>query len=322
MSDKEPFVSVVTPVYNGGEYFSQCIDSVVSQKYCNWEYIIVNNCSTDGSLQIAQNYAQKDDRIRIIDNESFVDVITNHNNAFRAISAESSYCKVVSADDWIYPDCLAAMVAIADRHPSIGIVGSYNTTGEGVQRVHLPLDTTFVSGREAGRRQLLGAAIFKPPSALLYRSDMVRASESFFPGAAPSADMDAFFRDMENYDFGCVHQVLSFERVHPGAITSTLRRFNSLLVDRLEFLVRYGSNYLTQEEYENRLAALMEEYYEFLADRAIHFADKGFWIYQSRRLEPLGYQIDKVRLSAAVLKKSADLLLNPKQSLEKILRRL
>ena len=54
-----PQVSVVTPVYNGGEYLAQCIESVISQSYGNWEYIIVDNCSTDNSLDIANTYAER-----------------------------------------------------------------------------------------------------------------------------------------------------------------------------------------------------------------------------------------------------------------------
>jgi glycosyltransferase involved in cell wall biosynthesis len=50
----QPLVSVVTPVYNGAEYLRQCIESVLAQSYENWDYLIVNNCSKDRTLEIAQ----------------------------------------------------------------------------------------------------------------------------------------------------------------------------------------------------------------------------------------------------------------------------
>ena len=50
---QEPLVSVVTPVYNGEASLAKCIDSVLAQTYRNFEYLIVNNCSTDRSLEIA-----------------------------------------------------------------------------------------------------------------------------------------------------------------------------------------------------------------------------------------------------------------------------
>lgn len=52
----QPQVSVITPVYNGEAYITQCIESILAQTYSNWEYIIVNNQSTDGTLTIAEKY--------------------------------------------------------------------------------------------------------------------------------------------------------------------------------------------------------------------------------------------------------------------------
>ena len=56
MTAGQPLVSVVTPVYNGAEYLVECIESVVNQTYANWEYVIVDNCSTDDTLAIARRY--------------------------------------------------------------------------------------------------------------------------------------------------------------------------------------------------------------------------------------------------------------------------
>ena len=79
-SQRQPLVTVVTPVYNGEKYLAQSIESVLAQTYQNWEYVIVNNCSTDRSRAIAAHYAAKDSRVRIHDNTQFVGVIANYNN--------------------------------------------------------------------------------------------------------------------------------------------------------------------------------------------------------------------------------------------------
>jgi len=91
-SVSSPLVSVLTPVYNGAKYLSECIQSVLAQTYNNWEHVIVNNCSTDRSLEIAQNFAAKDRRIRVINNKKFVGLYRNHNIAVRQMSRESKYC--------------------------------------------------------------------------------------------------------------------------------------------------------------------------------------------------------------------------------------
>src|SRR6185436_5071933 len=98
-AQNQPLVSVVTPVYNTEKYLAECIESVLAQTYSHWEYIIVNNYSTDRTLEIAQSYADKDHRIRVQTNTQFVDIMTNHNIGVRLISPESKYCKLVCADD-------------------------------------------------------------------------------------------------------------------------------------------------------------------------------------------------------------------------------
>src|ERR1051326_6867020 len=118
MSTSEPVVSVVTPVYNCGPYIAECIESVLNQTHRNFEYLIVNNCSTDNTLEIIERYAKTDNRIRVRNNTEFLGVIGNHNNAFNQMSPDSKYCKVVSGDDWIFRDCLTQMVELAEAHPN------------------------------------------------------------------------------------------------------------------------------------------------------------------------------------------------------------
>src|SRR5260370_37263796 len=102
----QPLVSVITPVYNGEEFLAECIESVLAQTYQNWDYTIVNNRSTDRTLQIAKSYAAKDSRIRVHNNRDFLTIIQNHNHAIRQISPDSKYCKVVLADHCLFPACL------------------------------------------------------------------------------------------------------------------------------------------------------------------------------------------------------------------------
>ena len=62
----KPKVSVVIPIYNAEKYLRQCLDSIISQTLCEIEIICVNDGSTDGSLTIIEEYAAKDDRIKVI----------------------------------------------------------------------------------------------------------------------------------------------------------------------------------------------------------------------------------------------------------------
>src|SRR5258708_4080342 len=229
MRASEPLVSVVTPVYNGGPYIAECIESVLNQTYRNFEYVIVNNCSTDNTLEIAQSYAKQDNRIRVSDNTEFVGVIQNHNNAFNQMSPNSKYCKVVSGDDWILRDCLTQMVELAEAYPSVAIVGCYSIEGRRVLFQGLDYSEKVVNGREISRNTMLGKLPFVlgAPTSLLYRADLVRRTKTFypFPEDAPHADVSGIYQALRDSDFGFVHQILTFTRIHEHTQTSASFKF-------------------------------------------------------------------------------------------------
>jgi glycosyltransferase involved in cell wall biosynthesis len=318
---EEPHVSIVTPVYNGEAFLAECIESVLAQTYSNWDYTIVNNCSTDASLKIAEEYAKKDCRIRVHNNEKFLAIMDNANNAVRQISTDAKYCKNLSADDWIYPECIARMVEVAETHPTVGLVGSYQLSGGAskwyVRTFGLPYSSTFLSGREIGRAHLLGELdVLGNPTSSLYRADLIRHRGDFYPNATPEADISACFECLKIADFGFVHQVLSFERLHPGQITNTSKKMDAYYANKIGDLREYGLFYLDPREQEARVDELMDEYYEALAWSAVHFRKRSFWEYHTQRFKDIGSSLSILRLAKNVASKVLDSALNPKRTIE------
>ncbi|MFY9986143.1 MAG: glycosyltransferase family 2 protein, partial [Chthoniobacterales bacterium] len=261
----EPFVSVVTPVYNGEAFLAECIESVLTQDYANWEYIIVNNCSTDRTLELAEHYTKLDRRIRVMTNEAFVGAIENHNIAFRQISPESAYCKMVSADDYLLTRCLTKMVQFAMQNPTVGIVGSYQRCNDSIKWKGLPDDVTVLPGREACRLGLLQEIhVLGCPTSVLYRSDVVRRTESFFPHSESHADTSACYAYLRDCDFGFIHEVLSVEREHAGQVTKGVEELNGGTLAYIETLVRYGPLCLSENELAMRREKLLADYYRLL----------------------------------------------------------
>jgi glycosyltransferase involved in cell wall biosynthesis len=323
----QPLVSILTPTYNNGLHIAECIASVLAQTYSNWEYTIVNNCSTDGTLEVAQKYAAIDKRIRVHNNTEFLAIIANHNAAFGLISAQAKYCKVVSGDDFIRPECVEKMVDLAEANPSVGIVGSYQLSGGGgrsyVRFTGLPYEAKVVPGREICRAQLLTPlSVFGAPTCLMYRADLVRESKEFFPNPTAEADVSACFAHLQSADFGFVHQILSNERLHEGTVTSISKEVNAYLPSSIGDLLTYGPIYLTQDELQRRLKELMKEYYAFLAVGVANFRERKFWDYHKRRLRELGYPLKTGKLTAAVTSKAIDLIFNPKTTLDRVANRI
>jgi len=315
----EPLVSIVTPVYNGESFLGDCIESILAQSYENWEYIILNNCSTDRSLTIAEKYAEKDARIQIYSNKKLLPIMKNWNHALRQISPASKYCKVVHADDLIFPQCIELMVRVAEGNPSVGIVGSYGLKSNKVVSDRLPFPGECISGRElcrlALRRQVRP---FPRPTSLLIRSDLIRKNDPFYNESNLQADHEVCYEILRNHDFGFVHQVLTFVRVHEGSVTSSdFAVYEKLYYTNLALLIKYGPIFLSKDEYKEILNRQIKGYYLFLAFNLFCKKDRSFWEYHRNSLHDLGYKLVKLRLYYIIF---IEFINNPRKTLSKIKR--
>ena len=322
-ADAQPLVTVLTPVYNGESYLVECIESVLAQTYQNWEYCIVNNCSTDRTLEIAQKYAERDKRIRIHNNTEFVGCDQNGNIAFRQISLDTKYCKVVHADDWLFPECIMKMVELAEANPTVAIVGAYGLGNAHVYWVGLDDRRTVFSGREICRKNLLGGGyLCGSPTSMLIRSDEIRKRPVFYNEANPHCDQETCFDVLRDQDFGFVHQVLTYTRIHSETESTFCGRFNTYILGNLEVLTKYGRTYLSANEYEQQSKRLWRRYYASLGSRVFRNREKGFWEYHRKELGRLGYTLSAGKVTTAVLVKVLDLALNPLDTSKRIARKL
>lgn len=320
---EEPLVSVVTPVYNGEPYLAECIESVLAQTYQNWEYTIVNNCSTDRSLEIAQYYANKDQRIRVHNNNAFLDVRKNFNHGLRQISLRSKYCKIVQADDWLFPECLRLMVKVADENPSIGIVGAYRLDNRQVNCAGLPSQTTVISGREVCRLSLFnGLYVFGSPTSLLVRSDIVRKRGPFYNESSLHSDTEACYEILQNYDFGFVHQVLTFSRRDNESISSKTVTYRRELLDRFIAISKFGPIYLSAAEYQRCYKETKKTYFRFLGRSIFAMKSKEFWDYHREGLQTIGFKLGFASLLGPAFIAFLDLLCNPKLTIERSVKKL
>jgi glycosyltransferase involved in cell wall biosynthesis len=322
--ESQPLVSVLTPVYNGERYLTECIESVLAQTYQNFEYCIINNCSTDRTLEIAQAYAERDRRIRIHNNSDFVGCDANGNIAFRQISPDSKYCKMVHADDWLFPECIERMVDLAEAHPTVAIVGSYGLRNKRVSWDGLLYPSTVLPGREICRNALLGGPyVFGSPTTTLICADEVRKRPAFYNEANPHCDIEVCLDILRDRDFGFVHQVLTFTREHAQAESTFSKRFGTDYLGTLEHLTKYGRTYLRDEEYELCMKQCWEKYYAFLGSRwTFGKNEKGFWEFHRSVLSRLGYSLRMGKVATAALGEVLDLALNLLKTSKRIARRL
>jgi glycosyltransferase involved in cell wall biosynthesis len=302
---KQPFVSIVTPVYNGEKYLAECIESVLEQTYSNWEYIILDNCSTDDSLEIAKHYAGKDGRIKVLTNDTFLEQIPNWNESMRKISDDSKYCKVVHADDCILPECLEKMVAKAEEYPTVGIVSSYrfvNTRIPGLYGKGLSYKTTFMEGKEAAKMVLMKRNyLFGTPSTLLYRADLVRKRDQFYDPYVFHADTENCFELLKESDFAFVHQLLSFTRRHEQAANTFSTYFHTKILYNLHTTKEFGDFYLTADEKRKTFSRFVKLEHWKVAYSIFEGRGRDVFRYHKKELEKMDIKLNWFWISKYLL---------------------
>lgn len=320
----KPVVSIVTPVYNGEAVLSTCIESVLAQTYGDFEYHIVNNCSTDGTRSIAEDYARRDPRVRVHHPTEFVDVTGSHNRALTLGARNSDYVKCVDADDWLFPHCVTEMVALMEAHPTMGMVCAYVLYGNRVAWDGLPYPSTFVSGREVCRKYLLDdIKAFGGPTASMIRSSVVLSQQPFYSEGRYNGDTESYLKLLQKHDFGFLHQVLTYKAGGEDSRTTyRIRHMNPYAASNVQELVRFGPAYLTPDEYDRRLEQELERYYAFLAEIQVKRLGSDVWEYHRTQMNEIGMPISKARLARSIASAVLDRLLNPKRTLEGILRPL
>lgn len=318
----KPFVSIVTPFYNTAKYLRECIESVIKQTHSHFEYILVNNQSSDGSAEIAEEYVGRDGRIRLIHTPRFFTQLENYNFTLTLISPQSQYCKMVQADDWIFPRCIEEMVAVGESHPHIGLISSYRLVGTTVSGCGIDPSRTHFTGKEAGQLLLSGKIVaLGSPTTLMYRSNLIHNNEHFYPAHCPHFDTESAYQILKENDFGFAHQVLSYTRLDDASISGQIRRYSPHLIDFLIVVEKYAPAFFAGDALKQARDAIRREYYSFLVRSALLGEWGGkFWKYQLRGLRGAGIKAPKRLLLATLVREGLDIVFNPKKALGDILK--
>lgn len=118
----EPLVTIAIPIYNAGPYLAYCIQSVINQTYKNWKLLLVCDGSTDNSTIIANEFANKDSRIEVVDDGVNRGLIYRLNQSIQMSSTK--YYARMDADDIMYVTRIEEQVHYMEEHPEVDVVGT------------------------------------------------------------------------------------------------------------------------------------------------------------------------------------------------------
>ena len=236
--EKYPKVSVLIPNYNYAEYLSEAIESVLNQSLNDFELIIVDNCSTDNSVDIVRQYMKKDKRISLYVNESNICMYRNYNQAL--LYAKGKYIKYLNADDKLHHKNLEVLSTILDKYPNVALVTSLRQCIGDDQHILLPpFDEGEYNGKEIILKSLkIGNWIGEPTTVMFRRKNLNLGL--FDISLLMFADFDMWLRQLQVGNIYFVKQVLSYFRIHKKQGTKYLNDNDDKLLFNLLQLVEYN----------------------------------------------------------------------------------
>ena len=187
MKNRTPEVSILVTVYDRESYLEETLQSILHSTYSDFELLVVDDGSTDRSLEIAHQVAGNDDRIQVHINES---TLGDYPNRLKAASlARGRYLKYVDSDDLIYPHSLAIMVESMERFPEAALGLSHS----------MPEDDSpypwLLSPVQAYQKQFLGRGCLNcGPSGAIIRREAFQSVGGFRPEWAVISDKDMWYR--------------------------------------------------------------------------------------------------------------------------------
>ncbi len=252
-------VSIVLPVYNGEKYLRESLDSIMCQTFHDWELIVVNDCSTDNTLDIVNNYARKDDRITVINNDVNKKLPKSLNIGFR--HARGEYLTWTSDDNIYLKYALEKMVDYLDNHNEMFVCAGMKSIDE-TGRVFSewgPYSDNYLYYNNC-----VGACF-------MYRHDVINTIGEYDDKWFLVEDYEYWLRILTYYGaIGYIDEILYLYRFHNGSLTNTRKKEirMQLLRLRTKYLNAILNNYKNGNYYY-----LTRIYIDYLLNESDDFND-------------------------------------------------
>jgi glycosyltransferase involved in cell wall biosynthesis len=217
-----PLISVCVPTYNYARFLPDCIESVKQQTFSDWELVITDDCSDDGTRELVRRYVLSEPRIHYIVNERRLGMNPNLRRA--ANSGRGRYLKILCADDWLAPRCLEVMFRLMERHPKVVLAASAEIHTDQIGR---PLRQQFLFGKPlsivSGATMLDRMARiqgFGGNSSFFIRRSAYKEVGGYDPAVLYAGDWELAGRLCRIGDYLHTDEPLFYGRTHPTSSSS------------------------------------------------------------------------------------------------------
>lgn len=251
--NSNPLVSVIMPVYNAERYIKQAVESILNQTYQKFEFIIVDDASTDSTSKILKDFKKKDSRITLIRNKANLGATKSLNKA--VAKASGKYIIRMDADDWSYPERFELQIKLMEDHPDVVVSGSYIEVCDSqlktkyVRKYHL--DDIII------RKHLFRYSPFAHP-ATIWKAKVLKR-ERYDERIETCQDYELYFRVGKIGKFMNLNKALLKLRMHEKAVSiakSDLQSRTTVLI-RFYAILMLGYNMSTLDKLYNLLQEIV-----------------------------------------------------------------
>lgn len=271
MAENNLLVSVVMPAYNSEKYISEAIESVLNQTFKDFEFIIIDDGSTDKTWEIIQEYAKKDERIIAFKNEKNLNNYATRNKGIKI--SKGKYIVWQDSDDISFPERLQKQVDFMEKNIEVGICGSYMQVF--TDEKDLNIRKYSIDDKDL-RKDIFKFSPIAQPAAIIRKScyEKVGYYDDRFDA---TQDLDMTFRIGNEFKLANIPEVLIRYRVHPDSVT--YKKVNKQIQNALRIRRKYYSGYNYEIDLSGRIACTVAWCMQFMPVGVVY---KVFELFRSK----------------------------------------
>lgn len=207
--ENNPLISILMPNYNNEKYLSEAIESILNQTYKNFEFIIIDDCSTDNSWELIQKYAKKDKRIRAYRNDRNLKIVKTLNKALKLVNGK--YIGRMDGDDIVTLDKFEKQVTFLEKNLDVDCVGTnLELTNSNMKKIGVRMYPK--THNEIKKKLSMEASIAH--ATILIKSDILKKAK-YSLGNELAEDYDLWFRLFQRgVIFHNLQEITYFYRQH------------------------------------------------------------------------------------------------------------
>ncbi|MFD0750767.1 glycosyltransferase family 2 protein [Mucilaginibacter calamicampi] len=298
-----PAVSVIVPNYNHAPYLKQRIDSILAQSFQDFEVIILDDCSTDDSRSIIEQYRGHDKISHLVFNEQ------NSGGPFyqwkKGIElAQGKYIWIAESDDWCEPSLLETLVAAIDHNPEcvMAYVQTHTVYNDEIIQTssHVKL-AEYIDGKQYIKKYLAGLCAIWNASMLLFKKEYYYQVSDSFINFKMCGDWQFYVELASQGEVFVSGKVLNYFRKHENDVSGKIYGTGQNYIEEIDILTSLADyTLITAEEFKQHL---LDKYIRFLVSRHLFSTEMNAVI------ESKFYQTGGGKLKSFLIKESRRILI-------------